>query len=153
VQSKANKSDPPNEADRQSREESMSADAQVVSKATTEATLYERIGRRPRIEEIVEVIWTNHTSNPAIKQRYVNSDPAEVKRLVTEMCCAGFGGPEAYTGKDMISAHKGMNINEAEFIAVCDDVLDALEKCSVGKRERDEILCILYSLKPEVVHL
>lgn len=129
------------------------AEAVAIAVAPVEPSLYERLGRRPRIEEIVEVIWANHTSNPAIKQRYVNSDPAEVKRLVTEMCCAGFGGPEAYTGKDMISAHRGMNINEAEFIAVCDDVLDALEKCNVGKRERDEILCILYSLKPEIVHL
>lgn len=116
-------------------------------------TLYERLGRRPRIEEIVEVIWANHTSNPVIKARYVKSDPVKVKRLVTEMCCAGFGGPESYTGKDMITAHTGMNINEAEFIAVCDDVLDALDKCNVGKRERDEILAILYSLKPEIVHL
>lgn len=117
------------------------------------ASLYERLGRRPRIEEIVEVIWANHTSNPLIKQRYVDSDGENVKRLVTEMCCAGFGGPEAYTGKDMISAHRGMNINEVEFIAVCDDVLDALDKCNVGKREKDEILAILYSLKSEVVHL
>jgi hemoglobin len=65
----------------------------------------------------------------------------------------GFWGPEAYSGKDMTTAHTGMNINEAEFIAVCDDVLDALDQCQVGKREKDEILCILYSLKPEVVHL
>jgi hemoglobin len=53
----------------------------------------------------------------------------------------------------MTTGHTGMNINEAEFIAVCDDVLDALDQCQVGKREKDEILCILYSLKPEVVHL
>lgn len=118
-----------------------------------EATLYERLGRRDGIERVVEKIWLNHTSNPLIKQRYVNSNGAEVKRLVTEMCCAGFGGPEAYTGKDMKSAHTGMNINEVEFIAVCDDVLDALDKCNVGQREKNEILAILYSLKPDVVHL
>ena len=54
---------------------------------------------------------------------------------------------------DMISAHKGMNINEAEFIAVCDDVLKALDTNKTGQREKDEVLCILYSMKPEVVHL
>jgi hemoglobin len=116
-------------------------------------TLYSRLGGRAGIQAIVEDIWINHTSNPVINRRYINSDPVKVKRLVTEMCCAGFGGPEQYTGKDMISAHKGMNINEAEFVAVCDDVLQALEKHGAGKRERDEVLCILYSLKPEVVHL
>ncbi len=136
----------------------MSMDGAVDVSASSEtpmkdATLYQRLGGRKRIEDIVEIIWANHTSNPLIKQRYVRSNPTEVKRLVTEMCCAGFGGPEAYTGKDMKTTHTGMNINEAEFIAVCDDVLDALDKCSVGQRERDEILCILYSLKPDIVHL
>jgi hemoglobin len=119
----------------------------------TEATLYERLGKRPGIEAIATDIFNNHVKNPKVKTRYANSDPANVIRLVTEMCCAGFGGPETYTGKDMITAHTGMNINEEEFIAVCDDVLAALDKNNVGKREKDEVLCILYSLKNEVVHL
>lgn len=117
------------------------------------ATLYARLGGRPGIEAIASDIWDNHIKNPIISNRYAASDPATVKRLVTELCCAGFGGPETYTGKDMITAHKGMNINEAEFIAVCDDVLKALDMNKAGQREKDEVLCILYSLKDQVVHL
>jgi hemoglobin len=130
----------------------MSATEQAVAEQHNAASLYERLGGRPGIEAIVEDIWSNHISNPLINKRYADSDPAEVKRLVTEMCCAGFGGPESYTGKDMISAHKGMNINDTEFVAVCDDVLKALEQNDVGQREKDEVLCILYSLKNEVVY-
>ncbi len=128
----------------------MSAQPQDV---TVEATLYERLGGRPAIEAIASDIFDNHTRNDTIKTRYADSDPAEVKRLVAEMCCAGFGGPETYTGRDMVTAHKGMNINEAEFIAVVDDVLAALDSNNVGQREKDEILCILYSMKAEIVHL
>jgi hemoglobin len=125
----------------------------AAEQAAQDDTLYARLGGRPGIEAIVADIWTNHISNPLVQQRYAASDPDEVKRLVTEMCCAGFGGPETYTGRDMITAHKGMNINDTEFVAVCDDVLKACDSNNVGKRERDEILCILYSLKPEVVYL
>lgn len=127
----------------------MSTTEQAVAQ---DDTLYSRLGGRPGIEAIVADIWQNHTANPIVNKRYADSDPAEVKRLVTEMCCAGFGGPETYTGRDMITAHRGMNINEAEFIAVCDDVLKACDSNNVGQRERDEILCILYSLKDEVMH-
>jgi len=116
-------------------------------------SLYVRLGKRPGIEQIASDIWDNHISNPIINNRYAASDPVKVKRLVTELCCAGFGGPEEYTGMDMISAHKGMNINEVEFVAVCDDVLKALDMNKVGQREKDEVLCILYSMKAEVVHL
>ena len=127
----------------------MSTTEQAVAQ---DDSLYARLGGRPGIEAIVADIWANHVSNPLINKRYADSDPAEVKRLVTEMCCAGFGGPETYTGKDMITAHKGMNINDTEFVAVCDDVLKALDSNNVGQREKDEILCILYSLKNEVVY-
>jgi hemoglobin len=131
----------------------MSATEQSVAEPQpADASLYDRLGGRPGIEAIAEDIWNNHVSNPLINKRYADSDPTEVKRLVTEMCCAGFGGPETYTGKDMISAHKGMNINDTEFVAVCDDVLKALEQNGVGQREKDEILCILYSLKNEIVY-
>ncbi|MEJ2467426.1 MAG: group 1 truncated hemoglobin [Candidatus Thiodiazotropha sp.] len=131
----------------------MSATEQsVAEQQPADASLYDRLGGRPGIEAIAEDIWNNHVSNPLINKRYADSDPTEVKRLVTEMCCAGFGGPETYTGKDMISAHKGMNINDTEFVAVCDDVLKALEQNGVGQREKDEILVILYSLKNEIVY-
>jgi len=121
--------------------------------AVKEETLYQRLGGKTGIDSIASDIFDNHTKNPVVQKRYVNSNPAEVKRLVAEMCCAGFGGPEQYTGKDMISAHTGMNINDAEFIAVVDDVLSALDMNNVGQKEKDEILCILYSMKPEIVNL
>jgi len=128
------------------------SDTVAAATKSAEATLYDRLGGHDGIKTIVADIWQNHVSNPLIKQRYINSDPENVKRLVTEMCCAGFGGPETYTGQDMLKAHTGMNINEAEFIAVCDDVLSALDKNHVDQREKDEILCILYSLKGDIVH-
>ena len=51
----------------------------------------------------------------------------------------------------MLTAHTGMNINDEEFVAVCDDVLAALDKNNVGQKERDEVLCILYSMKADIV--
>lgn len=119
----------------------------------TEATLYTRLGGQQGIAAIVEDIWNNHTKNPEIQQRYAASDPEEVKRLVREMFGAGTGGPENYTGRDMLEAHKGMNISDREFIAVIDDVLDALGKNDIGQKEKDEVLCILYSLKADIVHV
>ena len=121
--------------------------------AVMQETLYQRLGGKAGIEAIASDIFDNHKKNPVVQTRYTNSDPAEVKRLVAEMCCAGFGGPEEYTGRDMVTAHTGMNINDAEFNAVVDDVLSALDMNGVGQKEKDEILCILYSMKPEIVHL
>lgn len=119
----------------------------------TQESLYERLGGQSGIAAIVEDIWINHTSNPLIKQRYAASDPEKVKRLVREFFGAGIGGPETYTGQDMLSAHKGMNISDQEFNAVNDDVLKALDSNNVGPDERNEVLCILYSMKADIVHV
>jgi len=115
--------------------------------------LYERLGGYDGIAGITEDIWANHVSNQAIKQRYADSDAENVKRLVREMFCAGTGGPQTYTGKDMLAAHRGMNISPEEFVSVIDDVLDAMTKNDVGQREKDEVLCILYSMKGDIVHV
>ncbi len=53
----------------------------------------------------------------------------------------------------MLAAHKGMNINDEEFVAVIDDVLKALGQNDVGQKEKDEVLCILYSMKAEIAHV
>jgi len=117
----------------------------------SEASLYDRLGGGDKMKTIVADVWANHTSNPKIKNRYVNSDGEEVKRLVWEFFCSGIGGPQEYTGKDMLATHTGMNINDEEFVAVCDDVLNALDKNTVGQKEKDEVLCILYSMKADIV--
>jgi len=119
----------------------------------SEASLYERLGGGDKIREIVADIWANHTSNPLIQNRYAKSDGEHVQQVVWEFFCAGTGGPQAYSGDDMLTAHTGMNISDEEFNAVTDDVLKALDKNNVGKQERDEVLVILYSMKGEIAHV
>lgn len=119
----------------------------------TDATLYERLGGESKIREIATDIFDNHTNNAAVRARYVDSDRDRVIRVVTEFICTGTGGPQKYTGKDMLAAHRGMNINEHEYLAVIDDIMAALEKNGIGEREKQEVLSIAYSLKSEILHV
>jgi hemoglobin len=56
-----------------------------------------------------------------------------------------------YEGKNMLETHKGMNIDEAEYMAVLDDILDALDKNHIGQQEQGEVLFALYSLRREIM--
>jgi len=117
------------------------------------ASLYDRLGGFDRISKIVNDLVDLHIANPLINTRFANSDAAALKQKATAFFCAGIGGTETYTGKDMVSAHRGMNISEQEFIAVIDDALAALDKNGVGAEERMEVLAILYSMKSQVTRL
>lgn len=122
----------------------------------TTATLYQRLGGRPRLETIVNDIVANHLANPVVAPRFANLGDERIEKLkahALDFFCMGCGGPEPYAGRDMRSTHMGMNINEQEFIAVLDDILAALDKNGVGPQERQEVLATLYALKSDVVRL
>jgi hemoglobin len=57
-----------------------------------------------------------------------------------------------YTGKSMKDTHATMNVNEAEFNAVVDDVMAALAKNKIRPQEQNEVLAILWSVRPDVVN-
>ena len=120
----------------------------------TTASLYERLGRREGITRITRDLIEIHQANPLVKTRFENiEDPARFERRVIEFFCAGSGGPEAYSGRDMVSTHRGMNISEQEFINVVDDAMAALEKNGIDLPTRNDVLAIFWSLKGEVVRV
>ncbi len=114
------------------------------------ATLYERLGEGEGVRKIVDAAWELHLVNDKIKRRYIDSDGEKVKQSVWEFFCSGIGGPQTYSGEDMVATHRGMNINDEEFNALVDDVMKAMDQCSCEKTEKDEVLCILWSMKDEV---
>jgi hemoglobin len=125
---------------------------------TNGKSLYERLGGNDGILKLVDDIVDAHLKNPAIAQRYVfvKEDPermAKVKKHTRQFLGAGTGGPENYEGLDMPAAHKGMNISEAEFLHVIDDILLGLDKNNVDAQSKNEVLAIAYSLKDQIVRL
>jgi hemoglobin len=116
-------------------------------------SLYQRLGGRRGIAEIASRAVDNHRKNPLVAPRFRDSDVARLEEVATLFFCAGSGGPEAYPGKDMRSAHQGMNISEQEYLAVMDDVVEAMTACRVGPAEQAEVIAILFSLRGEVIRL
>jgi len=115
-------------------------------------SLYERLGNSEGVTQIASDALDNHLVNPRVKARYENLENLEaVRQGAANFFISATGGPDVYEGKDMLETHKGMNIDEAEFMAVVDDILDALEKNSIEQREQEEVLFALYSMRREIV--
>jgi hemoglobin len=117
------------------------------------SSLYERLGGTEGITKIADVLIDIHAANPVIAPRYTDSDLAAVKHAAATFFIQGTGGPEVYEGKDMLAAHRGMNIDAEEFIAVLDDVVVALNRCGVGQREKEEALFVFFGLKNEIIRV
>ncbi len=119
-------------------------------------TLYERLGQKTGITALVEDIVEAHMNNDVVKARFLPYREKEdylkmLKAHTVDFLCAGTGGQEQYSGRDMRTAHTGMNISEAEFVAVLDDILGVLDKHGVDQESRNEVLAIAYSMKGDIV--
>lgn len=118
------------------------------------STLYERLGGVERISKLAMDIVDAHYNNPLIKTRFEHvKDRGQLERNISDFICAGTGGPQAYAGKDVLAAHKHMNIDERELVSAIDDVMAAMTKNGYEQAEKNDILAILYSLKGDVVRV
>ena len=119
-----------------------------------DSSLYARLGGSKGIATIIEDVVANHLSNPVVAPRFRKvEDLGKLKRLASEFFCAGSGGAEGYSGRDMRTTHSGMNISEQEYLSVMDDIVQALDKNGIGAREKGEVIAILYSLKGDILRV
>ena len=117
-----------------------------------EKTLYDRLGGKDGITRLVDDAVDAHFANPLIKTRFENTKDVEhAKRMSVEFFCAGSGGPQTYTGRDMVTTHKGMNISSAEYMHVVDDILQVLDSHSIDEESKKDVLAILWSLKGMII--
>lgn len=116
------------------------------------ATLYERLGGEEELTIIVDEVLEAHMNNPAISARFLPylerpEYVEQVKKHTVNFFCAGAGGPQQYGGRDMTTAHRGMNISAGEYMHAIDDIMGVLDKHGKSEETKKDVLAILYSLK------
>ena len=114
-------------------------------------SLYDRLGGQPAIVAVVDDFVANVAADSRINARFANADIPRLKRLLVEQICQGTGGPCKYTGRDMRSSHRGMNVTDAQFNALVEDLVKTLDKFKVPATEKGELLAILGPMKSDIV--
>lgn len=119
-------------------------------------SLFDRLGGTEGISAIVDDVVAAHMANPAIQVRFLPylEQPermASIRQHTIDFFSAGSGGSVSYSGREMASAHRGMNISAAEYMHAVDDVLSVLDKHGIDSASRQEVLAILWSLKDLII--
>jgi len=118
--------------------------------------LYERLGGKDAIGAVVDEFVGHVAADKRINSFFAKTaaDPDRLKafkmNLVNQICEAS-GGPCQYARKDMKSAHMGMGVSGADFDALVEDLVWALDKLKVGKTEKNELLGALGPMKTDIV--
>jgi len=120
------------------------------------ASLYDRLGGKMAIVAVVDDLVGNCAADKRINAFFAATAAdkdrlAKFKSNLVDQICEASGGPCKYMGKDMKSAHAGMGISGAEFDALVQDLVGALDKFKVGMKEKDELLGALGPMKTDIV--
>ena len=123
---------------------------------TAEKSLYERLGGKPAITAVVDEFVARVAADTRINKYFAAAaaDPARLaafKGKLVDQICEASGGPCKYTGRDMKSAHMGMGVTGADFDALVQDLVGALDKFKVGTREKEQLLGALGPMRGDIV--
>src|SRR5690349_19877955 len=128
----------------------------TAAAAATPRSLYDRLGGTPAITSVVDGFVANVASDARINKffSHVASDTAamrQFKQKLVDQVCQGSGGPCTYTGKDMKTAHAGMCLTNADFDALVEDQVKALDTAGFQQKEKDELLAVLGPMRADIV--
>jgi hemoglobin len=117
-------------------------------------SLYKRLGGREGIALVVDDFVANLVADNRVNARFKAMQPPAVFKLkanLSDQICEATGGPCAYVGRDMKTAHKGLGVTEAEWNATVEALGKALGKHKVPEQERKELLALLAPMKKDIV--
>lgn len=137
---------------------SLGAGLQPVARAQdkTEKSLYERLGGYDAVAAVVDEFIKLLGEDKQLGRFVVGLSTDSKKKLrqhVLDQFCQATGGPCIYTGRDMKTVHTGLGITESDWELAAKHLAEALDKYKVPKKEKDEVLAFVTSLKKDIVGL
>jgi hemoglobin len=114
-------------------------------------SLYDRLGGKPAITAVVAEFVARVAADARINHFFAHTDIDHLKKELVDQICAGSGGPCKYTGRSMKDAHEGMGVAGADFNALVEDLVGALDKFKVPEKEKSDLLAVLGPMKSDIV--
>jgi len=144
--------DAPTVAEQIAGMQAMCADT-IEARAQRQAdeTLYIRLGGADKINDFTTEVVRLHNQNPTIMPMLLHVNSEELATQVANFIIAGTGGPDIYTGRSLPASHDDLNLTDADFLSAGGDIVTAMQTMGYGENEITDFVCILVSLKDQVV--
>jgi hemoglobin len=117
-------------------------------------SLYERLGGYDAICALSSDLVGRFAADPVLKRFFValnDTRRATVVQRIAEFLVEATGGPTAYIGQDMQTAHRGLRITESDWQIAVRHLLASLDKHKIAGTARQELLETVGALKDDIV--
>ena len=114
-------------------------------------SLFDKMGGEVVLRSAVDQFAVAVIADERINFTFADTDMAKFKQLLFEQLCSLSGGPCKYTGRDMRSAHQKLQINQAEFNALAEDLYIGLDRAGVPYRLQNKLMSMLAPMQRDIV--
>lgn len=117
-------------------------------------TLYKRLGGYDALAAVTDDFIGRLATDPQIGRFFKGTSADSQKRIrqhVVDFLCNATGGPCFYLGRDMKTAHTGLNITEEDWSTSVKHLVTTLDKFKVPEKEKNEVLAAISGLKGDIV--
>ena len=98
------------------------------------------------MDDFMVILLADERTRPFFK----DADQPKIKKLLAEQFCVILGGPCSYSGRDMKSSHKGLDIGRGHFNALVEDLQIAMDKRGIPFRAQNKLLAKLAPMHREI---
>lgn len=117
----------------------------------TPDAMYQSIGGDAGLTEIVDVFYDRLWSDPGLRHYFEGIDRDALKRHQRMFLTYVLGGPDAYDGRSLPEAHRGLDITNEAFDEVANHLRLTLEEVDVERPLISIILGFVEGARPQVV--
>ncbi|MFT6430921.1 MAG: hemoglobin [Halopseudomonas sp.] len=115
-------------------------------------SLYLALGGKPGIGRIVEGLLINIANDDRIVDHFVDADIDRLYQKLVEQICLESGGPCEYTGDSMEDSHARMEITEADFNALVEGLIVAMDDEQVPVTAQNRLLSRLAVMRGAIIY-
>jgi hemoglobin len=114
-------------------------------------SLLVQLGGRESIEAVVAIFYGRVLADPRLAHFFRGVQMSRLQAHQIDFFCAVLGGADFYRGKNMVAAHAGLDISDADFDAVAGHLATTLEQVGVPEALRARVIGLVAPLRSQIV--
>jgi hemoglobin len=117
-------------------------------------SLYQRLGGYDALAAVSDDFLGRLAADPSLGRFFVglsSDSKVRVRQHIVDFLCVATGGPCKYAGRDMKTAHTGLNITEADWDQMVKLLGQTFDKFNVPEKERADVVGAVAGLKGDIV--
>lgn len=115
------------------------------------SSLYEDLGEQDGIVAIVDQFLWNLAEDERISHQFAETNLTRFREKLIEQFCELSGGPCTYSGDTMKLSHAGMGVGHADFNALVEDLIEAMEAQHIQTGAQNRLLALLAPMHADII--